>query len=167
MNEWVELLLEPTYLLIIALFVIIILGIAIIALWAKLNRLRKTYVKMMGSMNITDLEQVLTQLKENVELAAARTEAQDVRLDTMESAMKSMNSRVGVKRFNAFGDLGSDMSFSVALLSEQQDGVVLTGIHSRNETYMYAKPIVRGKSDYRLTPEEEEAISQCAQPELK
>jgi hypothetical protein len=166
-NEWVELLLEPSYLLIIALFVIIVLGIAIVALWVKLNRLRKTYVKMMGSMNVTDLEQVLMDLRENMELAATRAEAQAIRLNTMESAMKTMKSRIGVKRFNAFGESGSDLSFSIALLSEQQDGVVLTGIHNRNETHMYAKPIARGKSDYRLTPEEEEAINQCAQLEPK
>lgn len=166
MNEWMELL-QPSYLLSIALFIIIVLGIVLIAMWVKLNRLRKTYVKMMDSMNVTNLEQVLIQLRETIESTAEKSEAQQNRLNAVEAAMKKMQSRVGITRYDAFGDLSSNLSFSIALLSEQQDGVVLTGIHNRDETHMYAKPIAGGQSEYRLTPEEKEAISQCVQPEQK
>jgi hypothetical protein len=165
-NEWVELL-QPSYLLIIALFIIILLGIVLIAMWVKLNKLRKTYVKMMDSMNVTNLEQVLIQLRETIESTAEKSEAQQNRLNAVETAMKKMQSRVGITRYNAFGDLSSNLSFSIALMNELQDGVVLTGIHNRDETHMYAKPIAGGQSEYRLSPEEKEAISQCVQPEPK
>lgn len=166
MNEWVELL-QPSYLLIIALFIIILLGIVLIAMWVKLNKLRKTYVKMMDSMNVTNLEQVLIQLRETIESTAEKSEAQQNRLNAVETAMKKMQSRLGITRYNAFGDLSSNLSFSIALMNELQDGVVLTGIHNRDETHMYAKPIAGGQSEYRLSPEEKEAISQCVQPEPK
>lgn len=166
MNEWAELL-QPSYLLLIAMFIILVLGIVLIAMWVRLTKLRNTYVKMMDSMNVTNLEQVLIQLRETIESTAEKSEAQQNRLNAIEASMKKMQSRIGITRYNAFGDLSSNLSFSIALLSEQQDGIVLTGIHNRDETHMYAKPIAGGQSEYRLTPEEKEAISQCVQPEPK
>jgi hypothetical protein len=76
--------------------------------------------------------------------------------------LKKMKSKVGIHRYNAFSDTGSDLSFSVAILDEYQDGVLLTGIHNREQTYIYAKPIQRGQSQYTLSPEEKEAIIQTS-----
>jgi hypothetical protein len=61
-------------------------------------------------------------------------------------------------RFNPFADKGSDQSFAVAFLDEHGDGVVFTGLHSRTDVRVYAKPIVGGASTYPLTNEESEAI---------
>ncbi len=68
---------------------------------------------------------------------------------------------VGIVRFNPFADKGGDQSFAVALLDDHADGVVLNGLHSRNDTRVYAKPIVGGTSTYPLTGEEKEAISRA------
>lgn len=61
-------------------------------------------------------------------------------------------------RYNAFDKTGSDLSFSLALLSDQGDGLVLTGIFGREDTRVYAKPVSGGLSDYTLSEEEKEAI---------
>jgi hypothetical protein len=70
-------------------------------------------------------------------------------------------SHVGVVRFNPFADKGGDQSFAVAFLDDHSDGVVFTGLHSRSEVRVYAKPIVGGTSTYPLTDEESEAISRA------
>ena len=46
------------------------------------------------------------------------------------------------------------MSFSLAILSEQEEGIVLTGLHNRESSYVYAKPLKDGQSKYPLSPEE-------------
>jgi len=165
LNEWANSL-QPVYLLaagiVIALMFVILL-IVVIALSVKLSKLRKTYEKMMGELNVTNLEQVLFDYKNKIDTAVASLQTESARIDRIESSMQTMVSKIGVVRYNAFGERGSDLSFSVAILSEKQDGVVLSGIHNRDETHMYAKPISGGQSAYRLTPEEKEAINQCSE----
>lgn len=61
-------------------------------------------------------------------------------------------------RYNAFETIGSDLSFSLALLNDQGDGLVLTGIFGREDTRVYAKPVSGGLSEYTLSEEEIKAI---------
>jgi hypothetical protein len=68
---------------------------------------------------------------------------------------------VGVVRYDAFEDVGGRLSFSCALLDDHGNGVVLTSINGRQDTRVYAKPIVDGGSAYNLSVEEEEAIRQA------
>ena len=67
--------------------------------------------------------------------------------------------KVSVVRYKAFEDVGSDLSFSLAMLDENNDGILLTGIFGRNESTTYAKPIEKGISRYDLSEEEEEALN--------
>ncbi|HLO02757.1 MAG TPA: DUF4446 family protein [Symbiobacteriaceae bacterium] len=69
--------------------------------------------------------------------------------------------KVGMLRFNAFPDTGSDQSFSVALLDADGNGLVLTSLYGRTETRTYAKPIQAGKSAYPLSDEEIAALDQA------
>ena len=70
-------------------------------------------------------------------------------------------SKVGIIRYSAFQDAGSDLSFTLALLNKDNDGVVLNGIYSREMSNIYAKPIKEGKSTYTLSEEEKKAIQQA------
>ncbi|MDP3045410.1 MAG: DUF4446 family protein, partial [Bacillota bacterium] len=63
-------------------------------------------------------------------------------------------------RYNAFGDVGSDLSFSVAILDARKNGAVVTGLYSRTESRTYCKPVQDGVSTYALTEEEQAAIKQ-------
>lgn len=66
--------------------------------------------------------------------------------------------RVGMVRFDAFQDMGGQLSFAAALLDGEGSGMVLSSINGRSETRIYAKPIERGSSRYNLSDEEQEAI---------
>ena len=66
--------------------------------------------------------------------------------------------KVGIVRYSAFKDTGSDLSFALALLDEKNNGVLLNGIYSREMSNIYGKAIVNGKSEYTLSKEEEEAL---------
>lgn len=69
--------------------------------------------------------------------------------------------KVGLVRFNPFNETGGDHSFSLALLNGNQTGVVITGLHTRERTRLYLKPIEKGKSTYELSKEERKAISKA------
>jgi hypothetical protein len=75
--------------------------------------------------------------------------------------MPSVVRHVGLVRFSPFHDTGGDQSFALALLDGRRDGVVLTALHSRSDSRLYAKPIEGGASSYVLTGEEREAMSRA------
>jgi hypothetical protein len=66
---------------------------------------------------------------------------------------------LAVVRYDAFGDMGGHLSWSLALLDEGGHGVVLTSIHARSEARTYAKNISGWTSEQQLSPEEEEAVA--------
>jgi hypothetical protein len=66
---------------------------------------------------------------------------------------------LAVVRYDAFGDMGGRLSWSLALLDDSGDGVVLTSIHGRSEARTYAKSVSGWASDAQLSPEEDEAIA--------
>jgi hypothetical protein len=87
----------------------------------------------------------------DVETIQARAKALDVR------GRKAVQ-RVGLVRFNAFEDTASNQSFALALLDGDEDGLVLSSLHSRQATRVYAKSISAGRSDGPLSEEEAEAV---------
>ncbi len=74
--------------------------------------------------------------------------------------------KVGVVRFRAFEDTGSDLSFAVALLDSDDNGVVLSSLFGRTESRVYAKPVEHGASSYLLSTEENEALSKAKKQTL-
>jgi hypothetical protein len=80
------------------------------------------------------------------------------RVEDLEVVARLAVQRVGLVRFDAFEDMGGQLSFSAAMLDGEGDGIVLTSINGRQETRIYAKPIERGGSRYHLSDEEREAI---------
>jgi hypothetical protein len=86
-------------------------------------------------------------------------------LDRLEDAIARSVQCVGVVRFDAFEDMGGQLSFSAALLDGQGKGLVLTSINGRRETRIYAKPIEGGASRFNLSDEEKEAIRRALAPD--
>ena len=146
------------------LLLLLLLFIWNIRLGSRLKKLRQRYEAMMNGQGVDDLEQVVGDLERRLrhredEAAAAATE-----MARLSEAVRLAKGKIGVTRYHAFHGQGSDLSFSVAIVNEQLDGVVISGIHNRDETYVYAMPIEKGDSTtYTLSPEERKAISQAAQ----
>lgn len=147
-------LLGLTVLIFVALIVFININI-------KMSRLNRRYQKMMTGMDGVNLEQLLINHVEEVRQAVSKVKRLDDecrRLDTIATASVQY---VGVVRFNAFGDMGSDLSFALALLDAEKNGVVLSSIYGRNESRVYAKPVTEGQSTYHLTDEEKSALDKA------
>ena len=125
----------------------------------KLTKLRKSYKDFMIRLgNGTDIAENLKQYMDKVE------DIEKQNLEIVEYArnldlnMKKCLQKVGVVRYNAFDDVGSDLSFALAILDDKNNGYVLNGIYARDNSNIYAKPVENGKSSYVLSEEEKEAI---------
>jgi len=66
--------------------------------------------------------------------------------------------KIGIIRYNPFSNVGSDQSFSIALLDSNNNGVVISSLFGRDGNRVYGKPIKNGKSEYSLSEEENKAI---------
>ena len=87
-------------------------------------------------------------------LEGLRGEVQALRVEASDALR-----HLAVVRYDAFGDMGGHLSWSLALLDDSGHGVVLTSIHGRSEARTYAKNITAWKCEQQLSPEEQEAIT--------
>jgi len=69
--------------------------------------------------------------------------------------------KIGLIRYNPFKEKGGDQSFSLALLDESDKGFVLTAIHTHEGVRVFAKPVIKGESQYQLSDEEKESLKKA------
>jgi hypothetical protein len=105
-----------------------------------------------------DLESAVDSAFRRLDDLGRRVDGLAGRLPVVEEQGKHAVQRVGVVRFNPFEDTGGNQSFALALLDSQQDGIVVSSLHSRQNTRIYLKAIVGGRSETALSDEEAEAL---------
>lgn len=140
--------------------------VLVLLLWnsilsVKLASLNKKYKKFMRGSSGKNFENLLVEYMENIQSAVDRVNMVNEDLVQLKNQMDRCIQKCHIVRYNAFNDTGSDLSFSIAMLDQFNDGIVLTGIYGRNESFTYAKPIVKGSSKYPLSVEEELVLNRC------
>lgn len=141
----------------LALLSIILIIITIVNI-VRLSKVQAKYKKFMTKEDI-DLENLLIQYTNRLNKIIETQRDIDKRMKKIEEIQELCVQKVGVVRYNAISNTGADLSFAIALLDKNNDGVVLNGIYSRDGSYTYAKPIENGKSKYNLSDEEKEALT--------
>ncbi len=123
--------------------------------------LRKRYRKMMLGREELCLEELLNHHGALIEEAIHRQKLVDRRLAGIEDKLQLAVAGVGLVRYNAFRETGSDLSFSLALLDRNFDGMVLTSLFGREESRCYGKPVKGGQSTHLLSEEEMQALNEA------
>ena len=167
MKDIIEMMRTDTFLIILTCLVILLV-IGFITMIVKLSSLNKKYREFMKKVgNGKNLEEDL----ENYMYRVEKVEKQNAEIATyvknLDEDLTKCIQKVGIVRYNAFKDTGSDLSFALALLDEKNNGVVLNGIYSREMSNIYAKPVENGKSNYTVSEEETQAIQKAISSENK
>jgi len=105
------------------------------------------------------------ELKAHVESLEQKIDELSQELADFKQGMKSAVCKVSIVRYNPFGDIGGDQSFSIAMLDDYDTGVVVTSHYGRDANRVYAKPVKEGKAEYELSQEENKALMQAIQNE--
>lgn len=167
MQEIIDFLKTDIYLLVSSI-VIIFLFFGFITLLITNIIIKRQYKKFLRKLGDgINIEEDLKKYMKDVEQVKEQNGELMQLYKGMKLDMKSCVQKIGMVRYNAFKDVGSDLSFALALLDEKNDGVVLNGIYSRDVSNIYAKPIKNGLSTYTLSHEEEEAIDKAIKYEYK
>ncbi|MBS6252825.1 MAG: DUF4446 family protein [Clostridium sp.] len=161
MENILELLKTDKFLIALSVIVILlVIGLVIVII--KFNKISKKYTEFMKKLgNGKNIEEDL----ENYMYRVERVEKQNAEIlnyiKNVDNDLNKCIQKIGIVRYNAFQDTGSDLSFALALLDEKNNGVVLNGIYSREMSNIYAKPVENGKSKYTISEEENLAIEKA------
>ena len=144
----------------LAIIFIIMSSIIIVIIWniilsVRLSALGEKYKRFMRGSSTKNFENMLLDHIEDIEEAVERVNIINEDLINVKNQMDRCIQKFNIIRYNAFNDTGSDLSFSIAMLDNYNDGFIITGIYGRNESINYAKPISKGTSRYPLSVEEE------------
>lgn len=151
---------NSTEILAVAALVLALLALAgVVLLWTHQRRLQRLYRRLMTGTSGANLESILNDYLTRVQQTAAQVEAVDRLAHRLEKAAYFSLQHLGVVRFNPFSDTGGDQSFAIALVDGHGNGVVLSSLHARDVTRVYAKPLQKWESTYSLTDEEKQAIA--------
>ena len=158
MQEIIDFLRTDNFLLMLSIMVGI-LTIGFISILYSNIKLKNKYNKFMKKIgNGKNIEEDL----ENYMYRVERVERQNAEIisycKNLDDEVAKCIQKVGIVRYSAFKDTGSDLSFAVAMLDENNDGIVFNGIYSREMSNIYAKPVKNGGSEYTFSEEEKEAI---------
>lgn len=157
-----EELLKSDIFLIVLMIIIFILAILYIINTIKLSKIEKNYSKFINKFGEnTNIEEDLKNYVTKVEAISEENELMREYVKNLNINMKDCIQKVGIVRYSAFSDVGSDLSFTLALLDENDNGVVLNGIYSSDSSNIYAKPVIKGTSKYTLSDEEKKAIEKA------
>ena len=147
---------------IIGVGVILLVTYAIIInLWMELSYMKKRYRQMMAGAEGGNLERMIAEHMELAERISNERQEFQREIERLDDKLAKALTRVSVVRFDAFDQTGNDLSYCIALLDAENNGLVLSGIFGRDEARTYVKPIVNGDSTYKLTREEEQAVREA------
>lgn len=104
--------------------------------------------------NLEEVLKEIRKIRENLDKVS-------LELEKLKAENKINLQKIGIVRFNPFKEIGGNQSFSVAFLNNKGDGIVISGLHYKEGTRVYVKPIKNGKSEYPLTTEEKIAIERA------
>lgn len=138
-----------------------ILFITNLILIIKLNKAHKRYKNLLKGMGNANLEEIILHNSNkisNLENIVNENKAESIEL---KKHISNCLNKFYLKRYDAFNETGGRQSFSVALLDDTGTGILLTTIHGRNNSYTYAKEIVKGNSPYNLSKEEKEVVEKA------
>ncbi len=150
---------------VVNLVALLFLGAVAYRLWSRVRAIESRYQTLVAGTEGGSLEEILYQHMDNVRQAVASATEAEALAYQLADQCRSHLQYCGVVRFNPFANTGGDQSFCIALADGEGHGVVITSLHAREGTRIYAKPLVNWGSPYPLTDEERAAIDRAVNRE--
>jgi Protein of unknown function (DUF4446) len=138
--------------------VALLLVISLVVLARSVRRQSRRIDRLTRGSNDQGLEAVLDAHLDTVARALREVDELEARAGHTEAALRRSLQRVGLVRYNPFDDTGGNQSFALALVDGNADGIVVSSLHARAGTRVYAKALSAGRADAAMSAEETEAL---------
>ncbi|MEP6693460.1 MAG: DUF4446 family protein [Chloroflexota bacterium] len=156
----------PTLSLVVVALVaaVVVLGLWVAWLQRSEATLRRRLRRVLPEGESGGVDEILDRQLKRIESLSERVDALNKLHHELEQLTQRTIQKVAVIRYNPFSDTGGDQSFAIALLDSLGNGVVLSSLHSRTDTRVFAKPVQSGRSKFQLSDEEQDAIKKALAP---
>ena len=158
---------EITSLMQNGIFLVALLGINLLLIIGlvvntiRISKIKKENKELITKLSGTDIKEDLKEYIHRVENVEQKTDTIINYCKNLENNITKCVQKIGIVRYSAFRDTGSDLSFALALLDHNNNGVILNGIYSREMSNIYAKPVENGESTYTISEEEKIALQRA------
>ena len=138
------------------LFYIISVLVVLILLWILIIEIRLK--RIFAGTKAKNLEEMIVLIGKKMNQIEESQSKIDKHLITIDSRLNKSIRSVETLRFNPFIDAGSNQSFAISFMNDEGDGVVISSLYARDRMSIFAKPILKGKSEFELSAEEKEVL---------
>ncbi len=145
----------------ILLVVIVVLILLLFFIIYKMNIMSRKYSALMSGKKGADLEKVIRIRFKEMDQVKANAKRITKEHKEIKKYLSSCYNKMGLVKYDAFNEMAGKLSFVIALLNEDNSGLVLNAMHSREGCYTYAKEIIKGESYIPLSDEEKEALERA------
>ncbi len=150
------------YVLLGTLGVILILLILIIIIFAKLSKLKTKYNGFMEGQDGKSLEDAVMLKFKEIDTIKEILKKHQTHFNKTDDVIKTAYQKIGIVKYDAFKEMGGNLSFTLALLDQENNGFVINSMHSSREgCYTYIKEIIHGESYVVLAEEEQQALDKA------
>lgn len=156
---------DPGVLFLIIFAFLIIIFIVLLALLVKYSSLKKGYDMFMQGKKAKSLEEEIASIFNDISSLKVATEKNKRDIKKIIENLRDTYQRVGIVKYDAFKEMGGKLSFSIALLNDNQTGFILNSVHSSDGCYVYTKEIIEGQCAISLGEEEKKALMLALQEE--
>ena len=150
------------YLLIFAAVLTVIMIVVLIVLLMTISKVKKMKYrlnKLVKGKDSLSLEDEINELIEDNRYLKENTENNKKDISNLYRKLESAYQKIGLVKYDAFNQMGGQLSFSLALLDENNNGFIINSVHSTEGCYSYTKEIMNGFSALSLGKEEYEALA--------
>jgi biopolymer transport protein ExbB/TolQ len=139
----------------------VVLLILVIISLCKLKTLKRRVDSLTRGKDTESLEDIILSYLKRVESLEEGEEITRAALTAIKDNLKITYQKKGLVKYDAFREMSGALSYSLALLDKENNGVLISSMYSREGCYTYAKDIVNGESKINLSEEEAEALKQA------
>ena len=142
----------------VLLLMIFILMIMQIKLMGKFKKLYQTYDRFMRGKDMESMEETVLAQFERIEALEKSNEEKDRQIESIFENLQHVYQKTGLVKYDAFREMSGKLSYAVALLDKEDNGILVNSMYSREGCYSYVKTISGGKCSIEMSEEEQKAL---------
>ena len=158
LNEWG---IDPLTIIIVMILLQCLIIMLLIGSHVKYYRMKKNYASFMRGKNGRNMEDSILSKFEEVDKYIRITDENAKDIKEIYRRIGKHYQKVGIVKYNAFLEMGGNLSFALTLLDQDDTGFIMNALHSRDGCYTYIKEIIKGESYIELAEEESESLERA------
>lgn len=152
---------DPFYLFVVLFLIQFVLLILLIVLNSRYRKLQRSYSAFMRGRNGKNLEKAIFRKFDELDELSEQVAENKVEIEKIVKKAQSHYQKTGIVKYDAFHEMGGNLSFALTMLDRDNNGWIFNAMHSREGCYTYIKEIVNGQSYIELSEEEQQCLEKA------